>query len=70
VFYVVGIVSAGFHLGNGLWTFLITWGITVGQRAQRISQVITTALSIVVTLFGLGIAVAFVMAAGGFQWWF
>ena len=70
VFYVVGIASAGFHLGNGLFTFLITWGITVGQRAQRISQIISAALAIIVTLVGLGIAVYFVSLAGGFVWWF
>jgi succinate dehydrogenase / fumarate reductase cytochrome b subunit len=68
IFYVIGIVAAGFHLGNGLWTFLITWGITVGERSQRISQVITTGLSIVVSLAGIAIAWAFVSAAGGLVW--
>jgi succinate dehydrogenase / fumarate reductase cytochrome b subunit len=70
VFYVIGVMSAGFHLGNGLWTFLITWGITIGQRSQRISQIITTAVAILVSLVGLAIAIAFVVQAGGFQWWF
>ena len=70
VFYVVGIVSAGFHLGNGLFTFLITWGITVGQRAQRIAQVISAALAIIVSVVGVAMALIFVNAAGGFVWWF
>ena len=68
LFYVIGVIAASFHLGNGIWTFLITWGITVGQRSQRISQVITTALSVVVSLVGIAIAVAFVAQAGGLRW--
>jgi hypothetical protein len=31
---------------------------------------VTTAISLVVSLLGIGIAVAFVVKAGGFQWWF
>ena len=67
-FYVIGVVAASFHLGNGIWTFLITWGITIGKRAQRISQIVTTGLSLTLSLVGIAIAVAFVVAAGGFYW--
>lgn len=66
-FYVVGVVASAFHLGNGIWTFLITWGITIGKRAQRISQVVTTSISLLVSAVGIGIAVAFVAQAGGFR---
>jgi succinate dehydrogenase cytochrome b subunit len=34
-FYVAGILSATYHLANGIWTFCIVWGITVGPKAQR-----------------------------------
>ena len=67
LFYVIGVVASGFHLGNGIWTFLITWGITIGKRSQRISQVITTALAIAVSLVGIAIAVAFVVQEGGLR---
>jgi succinate dehydrogenase / fumarate reductase cytochrome b subunit len=67
IFYVIGVVAAGFHLGNGVWTFLITWGITIGQRAQRISQVVTTGLSLLVSAAGVAILVAFVVQGGGFR---
>jgi succinate dehydrogenase / fumarate reductase cytochrome b subunit len=70
VFYIVGIVSAGFHLGNGIFTFLITWGIAVGQRAQRIAQIISTATAIIVSAVGIALALYFVNLAGGFVWWF
>ena len=32
--YLIGVLAAVFHFTNGLWTFCITWGITVGRRAQ------------------------------------
>lgn len=67
IFYLAGVVASAFHLGNGIWTFLITWGVTIGQRAQRISQVVTTAISILVSLVGVAISLAFVMNAGGFR---
>jgi succinate dehydrogenase / fumarate reductase cytochrome b subunit len=36
--YLVGVSSAVFHFTNGIWTFCITWGITVGPQAQRLAQ--------------------------------
>jgi succinate dehydrogenase / fumarate reductase cytochrome b subunit len=35
--YAVGIVAATFHFSNGMWSFLVSWGITIGPRAQRVS---------------------------------
>jgi len=37
VIYSLGIIAATFHLANGIWGFLITWGITTGKKAQKIS---------------------------------
>lgn len=36
--YCIGIVAATFHFCNGMWSFLVSWGITVGPRAQRASS--------------------------------
>lgn len=33
--YIVGVLCAVFHFANGLWTFLITWGISISREAQR-----------------------------------
>ncbi|MBT2291955.1 succinate dehydrogenase cytochrome b558 subunit [Paenibacillus albidus] len=52
-FYVIGIVAASFHFANGLWSFLISWGITVGPRSQRVSSVICLGLFVVVTFMFL-----------------
>jgi len=34
--YIVGTLSCLYHLTNGIFTFCITWGITVGPRAQTL----------------------------------
>ena len=39
ILYALGTLAACFHLANGLWGFLIHWGVTVGPRAQRLSAV-------------------------------
>jgi succinate dehydrogenase cytochrome b subunit len=52
--YFLGVFAAAFHFSNGLWTFCITWGITVGARAQRISRWIFYALG--AALLALGTA--------------
>lgn len=35
-FYIVGIVSICFHFANGIATFLMSWGVTVSPRSQKI----------------------------------
>lgn len=34
VVYLVGGISAAFHLGNGLFGFAYSWGLAVGRKAQ------------------------------------
>ena len=52
--YFVGVVSSVFHLANGIWTSLITWGITIHPRTQRGAGYVCTGFGIVLTLVGLG----------------
>ena len=33
--YVVGVFTASYHFGYGIWNFCIRWGITVSDQAQR-----------------------------------
>lgn len=58
-FYVLGVLSVAFHLANGMWLFCITWGITVGPRAQRISQWVWAVLFVILAVVGVGGAFAF-----------
>ncbi len=34
-FYIVGILSATFHLSNGIWSFLVSWGITQSTNNHK-----------------------------------
>ncbi len=51
-FYIVGLAAAMFHFANGIWGFLISWGITVGPKAQKVSGYICALIGI--SLFILG----------------
>lgn len=52
-FYVLGIVSATFHLANGIWSFSIVWGLTVGPKAQRRMMWISAAVFVVLSFIGI-----------------
>jgi succinate dehydrogenase / fumarate reductase cytochrome b subunit len=54
IIYGVGVVATVFHLANGVWTALITWGITIGPRSQRIAGYACTALGLGLSVLGLG----------------
>ena len=52
--YLVGVLCAVFHLANGIWTFLIVWGVTIGPESQRLSGRVCLIIGLVLGLFGLG----------------
>jgi succinate dehydrogenase / fumarate reductase cytochrome b subunit len=58
-FYLIGVVSAVFHFSNGLWAFFVSWGITVGPKAQRVSTVITMGIFVIFTVLFIMSLVAF-----------
>ncbi len=58
-FYIAGIIAATFHLSNGLWSFLVTWGITQSPRSQKIVTYITIAVFLVLSVIGVQAALAF-----------
>lgn len=53
IFYGLGIISTVFHFSNGIWSFLVSWGITVSPRSQLISTY--ASLFIFVALSTIGI---------------
>ncbi|HVJ50614.1 succinate dehydrogenase cytochrome b558 subunit [Desulfitobacterium sp.] len=59
IFYALGIVLAIFHFTNGLWTFAITWGITVGQIAQQKWSYACAVIFVILTVVGLADLSAF-----------
>lgn len=48
--YVIGVVSASFHFANGMWSFLVSWGITIGPRSQRISTYVWMGVFVVMSV--------------------
>ena len=51
--YTIFVLAACFHGFNGMWTFLITWGLVLKMSAQRTWVGITTALMLLVIFLGL-----------------
>ncbi len=58
-FYVVGILSACWHLGNGLFGFAIHWGLVTSRGAQRNASRLAMAAFIVLSLVGINSLLAF-----------
>jgi len=54
ILYSLFVIVGVFHAMNGVWTFLITWGITLTERARRGSRHVTSALMALLMFFGLG----------------
>lgn len=59
IFYIIGIVSATFHLANGLWSFCVSWGITVSPRSQQINTYVTMAIFLALSYVGIRAILAF-----------
>lgn len=64
IVYVIGITSTVWHLANGVWLFLVDWGITIGERAQKIAGYACLGFGIVLLAVGINAAVAFIRPGG------
>jgi succinate dehydrogenase / fumarate reductase cytochrome b subunit len=62
--YMVGITATVWHLANGIWLFMVDWGITIGERAQRLTGYACIAFGAVLLLVGINAAVAFILPKG------
>jgi succinate dehydrogenase / fumarate reductase, cytochrome b subunit len=58
-FYILGIISTVFHFSNGLWSFFVSWGITVTPRSQLISTYVTMAIFVALSIVGIRAILAF-----------
>ncbi|EKN67436.1 succinate dehydrogenase subunit C [Schinkia azotoformans MEV2011] len=59
VFYIVGVLSAVFHLANGLWSFFVSWGLTITPRSQQISTYVTMGIFVLLSIVALRAIFAF-----------
>jgi succinate dehydrogenase / fumarate reductase, cytochrome b subunit len=64
IVYMIGITATVWHLANGLWLFLVDWGIVIGDRAQRITGYACMAFGIFLLAVGINAAVAFIRPGG------
>jgi succinate dehydrogenase / fumarate reductase cytochrome b subunit len=53
--FLVGTAASVFHFTNGIWTFAVTWGLTVGRRAQRTLRY--ASLGAFVVMYGTTVAI-------------
>lgn len=51
--YLIGLVLTTFHFCNGLWSASIVWGLATTPRAQKIIQVVSASVFVVVTALGI-----------------
>ncbi|MCA1063613.1 MAG: succinate dehydrogenase cytochrome b558 subunit [Bacillota bacterium] len=59
-FYVLGVLSTIFHFANGLWSFCVSWGITVSPRSQLIATYVTIGIFVALSVVGMRAIFAFV----------
>ena len=64
ILYVIGITATVWHLANGIWLFLVDWGITIGDRAQRLTGYACIAFGIFLLAVGINAAIAFIRPGG------
>lgn len=64
IVYMIGITATVWHLANGIWLFLVDWGITIGDRAQRLTGYACIAFGAVLLFVGVNAAVAFIHKGG------
>jgi succinate dehydrogenase / fumarate reductase cytochrome b subunit len=51
--YTLGILGTSYHLANGLWTFTITWGLSLSRTSQRWLTAASMALFGLLVLVGI-----------------
>ena len=64
IVYMVGITATVWHFANGIWLFLVDWGITIGERAQRLAGYACIGFGVVLLFVGINAAVAFIRPGG------
>src|SRR4030095_1007763 len=62
--YMIGITATVWHFANGIWLFLVDWGITIGERAQRLTGYACIGFGVFLLLVGINAAVAFIRPGG------
>ncbi len=51
--YVIGVVTASWHFGYGLFLFAAKWGVVTGEKARKRAQVAGIAIALVFMVVGI-----------------
>ncbi|MGC4376182.1 succinate dehydrogenase cytochrome b558 subunit [Fictibacillus sp. Mic-4] len=60
VIYLIGVLSTVFHFANGLWSFMVSWGLTVSPRSQRVSTYFTMIVFLALAIISVRTIFAFI----------
>ncbi|GGJ84365.1 succinate dehydrogenase cytochrome B558 [Lentibacillus kapialis] len=58
-FYILGVISTTFHFANGLWSFLVSWGITQSPKSQKIATYATLIVFLALSYVGVRALIQF-----------
>lgn len=58
-FYILGVLSTTFHFANGLWSFLVSWGITQSPKSQKIVTYATLLVFLAISYIGVRALIQF-----------
>lgn len=64
IIYVIGITATVWHFANGIWLFLVDWGIAIGARAQRLTGYACIAFGVLLLAVGLNAMISFIRPGG------
>jgi succinate dehydrogenase / fumarate reductase, cytochrome b subunit len=64
IIYVIGITATVWHFANGIWLFLVDWGIAIGARAQRLTGYACIAFGVVLLAVGINAMISFIRPGG------
>ncbi|RLL47933.1 succinate dehydrogenase [Oceanobacillus piezotolerans] len=58
-FYIVGVIAAVFHFANGLWSVLVSFGITQTPKSQKIATYACILVFFVISYLGVRTLIQF-----------
>lgn len=58
-FYIVGVLSTTFHFSNGLWGFLVSFGLLQSPRSQKLVTYGTLLVFVVISYIGVRTLIKF-----------
>ncbi len=58
-FYVLGLLAVVYHFANGLWGFMVSWGIVIGPRAQKLAAMACAGVGVALLALGMDSILAF-----------